>query len=192
MVALTMLSQPALIALAVSSASAPAVLMTTTQSVFGLQPETALAGLAGAVGMVLCQKAMGARETCAVAFCGVVSALYLTPYVASKLGVVENRALVSCVLGVVGIFVFRRVVDIAQNPQSIVDIVRSRKWLDLLKSTERPENVTSVRVVENTSTTPAPVKLVETSDVKIVASQQPVPVIVADHVASSIPDKPPE
>ena len=130
--------------LAITASATTATIMSTTQPVADVRPATALAGLIGAVITILVQKPLGARETLGVAVCGTATALYLTPYVAHWIGVDEERQAMAFLLGMAGIFVCRRLIDLIQDPQHVVDIIRSGKWLDLLKTSPRPVETIAV------------------------------------------------
>jgi uncharacterized membrane protein YfcA len=115
-------------------------LATTTQPVFGMDPSIALAGFIGSAISILMQKSLATRETLLIAVCGTACSVYGTSLVARWMGV-EGDALgtIGLLLGVLGIYIFRRISDIAQDPQHIIDAIRSGKWFDLLKTQPRVE-----------------------------------------------------
>lgn len=133
--------------LAISVSFTTTYLATATEPIHGLKPTTALAGFFGAVVTILVQKPVGARETMAIAFCGTVCAIYGTPYVARWFGVETDREVFALILGVAGIYICRRLVDLVQNPQSTANAIREHRWLDLLTTDPRPLATIEVKTV---------------------------------------------
>lgn len=152
------------------STLAAAYLSTTTQPVLGINPGIVLAGLIGSVICVLLQKNLSGREMAAIGICGTAASIYGSKVVARWIGTTDEstNSLIGLLLGVGGIYIFRRLVDTLQDPQYALSLIRAGKFLDLLKPTPRPEPVSLVKLQEPTN---------------------PVPVVVADP-HSPIPDKP--
>ena len=144
--------------LAVSASAATATLMTTSAPIVDVRPATAIAGFVGAVITILVQKPVGARETLGTMVSGTACAIYLTPYVAGWFGFTDERAIFAFVLGIAGIYVCRRVIDLIQNPDEIVNAIRNRDWASLLTTTPRPVATVEVTKVVVDTTGDAPTR----------------------------------
>lgn len=136
-----------------------AYLSTTTQPVLGVEPGIVLAGVIGSVITVLLQKNLAARETVAIGVCGTAASIYGSSVVARWVGATEEstNTLIALLLGMAGIYIFRRLVDTLQDPQYALTLIRAGKFVDLLKPTPRPEPVTAVKVAEPVVVAVAPV-----------------------------------
>lgn len=119
-------------------------LATTTQPVVGVEPSIVLAGVVGAAISIILQKTLSTRESLAIAICGTAASIYFTNVVARWMNATEADWLnaISLTLGLAGIYIFRRLSDIVQDPRHVIEAIRSGKLFDLLKTQPRPETPT--------------------------------------------------
>ena len=124
----------------ITSSVLAAVVSGVTPPVLGIDPLVALTGVVGSAISIMLQKSLTSREITTIALCGTASSIYFTSLVGKWIGASsEAMPAISLLLGVMGIYIFRRFADIANDPQHVFTAIKEGRFWDLLKTAPRPE-----------------------------------------------------